>query len=239
MAISQIPIENMFSKHFGGTSRGTLDSARKGYFFTFYLQIPNMLVNVPGVEFKDTMSMSKYLTATTVSIDGFDISVSKNTTQGVGNTKYSEVTGIDFGDSITTAHREFKGLPMSRLFHAWVKLMADYTTGGRHVITGENNQQSGYKCTILQVNTDSDYETIQNAIMYTGCFPDKDPMSGYLNQDITSLDKVPDISITWNIDKFFHSFDFPFVLQEASVWLSTMRESILATRNGDFGGPTL
>lgn len=242
MAISPVPAKNQFSKNFGGTNRGVADSAMMGYFYTFFLDVPEQLRSliIPGVAdaFKGPSDIPTYLSALCTNIDGFDVTHGKTTSNGVGNTRYHEATTVDTGDSVSTTFKELQNLPISRIFHSWSKLMNDYRTGGAHYRVGAGNTSKNYKCTILEVTTLSDWDTIEHAVMYTGCFPDKDPLSQRTSQSITNIDKMSDINISWSVDAHFDGWDYQWVMDQARAWVNTMKDDIENVRNGVFNGPS-
>jgi len=234
--ISNAPIIDPFSGAYGGNNpKYVADAAPRGYFFVFYLGIPETLVKLPEIKspINTIPNISLYLSAMTVNIDGFDTSMGKVTTEGRAGRKQNDATRQDFPDSVTCTIRERDGLPIIRIMSAWSNMIADLRTGGRHynLVAGDTALSTRYKCKILVAYTKQDYSTLQLAVLYSGCFPDKVPYSAITNQDITTVDNVPDHNIGWSFDGVPEfSISNPQIEEMAKSLVTTYRGPIETVR---------
>lgn len=234
--INPVLLENIFSKAHGGTNRGTADNFISGYFYTFFIDLPDIAVCPPIIT--STIDSFKYLSGTCLSFTPPSITLNKTTAMGAGTAKSSVPTNIDISDSVTTRHSEYDDLPTSRLLSNWVYSIRDPQTGGTNI---DNYKKSKYSCTIVYVILKPDWKTIQRAIVVTGCFPDKDPMDLF-DGDYQTHD-LKEVDITWSCDKVYDSnnpVQRQWVMGIAAGNVISMIPIIEEYRVGlKYGGPTI
>jgi len=200
---------NQFTKTFGGTSKGTATPFISGYFGVYFDDIPGTLANyIDGLSASD---ITRILSCTLMSITVPSVTVNKTTFNGIGGKKWSVVTNIDVGDSISCRFTEFSGLPIAKIFYTWARL-ARSPRYHASILNGEQYKKSAYSCSVFYWVTrpgmyvDSGNNTdIEVAYCFTGCFPSKAPTDAF-GSDVSTNDKV-EIDMDFNVDEMFCSLD--------------------------------
>jgi len=197
--------ENYVGRNFGGTTAGIADPYISGYHFIKWVKLPPLLDKQlkEGAEqliskLNSVEDSKTLLEASCLSVTPPSGTLNKAEFTGLGGTKFSVPTNIDYGNTITIKFLEFSGLPILHFFSSWVKMIRDYRTGVSNLM-GDDYSKQHYAGTLLYWTTKPDGRTVEFSSLYTGVFPTKDPRDLYTG-DVTSVDKLePDIefSIDW------------------------------------------
>lgn len=203
--------DNKFTRKWGGSNGDAVDPYISGYFFTHWPATPAMTkiyqaisqspsrANVQEADIPDILES----TCLSVTIPGGTLN--KAEYNGLGGTRFSVPTNVEFDNTVTMKFLEFSSLPILEIFHGWVRLIRDYRTGVTHVMdTGADNDytKSNYSTAMYYWTTKPDGRTIEYYACMTGLFPMKDPQDQY-GADITAYDKL-ELDIDFNIDYMFH-----------------------------------
>lgn len=192
----QALLQNRFSRNFGGTKEGVADPYVTGYFWAYWTDIPDALG--PRLQ-KFGISTSQLGTILTASCEAVttipEFTLNKSDITALGGTKWSVPSNIDIGNSITTRHREFSGLPIYKIMRAWCTMIRDYRTGVS-ALQGDDYTISKYSCTIFYFTTKPDGKTVEFALCCTGAFPTR-PNEGNFAHDVGTSDTVAS-EIEWN-----------------------------------------
>lgn len=193
-------------KTFGGTKIGTADPVITGYGGIYFDELPDGLSSNLDLS---TDEITKLLVSSSLSITVPSITLNKTTLNGIGGKKWSVITNVDVGDSISIRFTEWSSLPLAKIFYAWT----DIARSPRHHSSKYNSYKeytkSAYSCTIYYWMTtatmDPSADAIEIAFAFTGCFPDKVPTDAF-GLDVNTNDKV-EHDITFNVDEMFCSLD--------------------------------
>jgi len=194
------------TKTFGGTNVGTADPTITGYGGIFFDEVPSRMSEKLDLS---TSDITKILVSSSLSLSVPSITINKTTFNGLGGKKWSVISNIDVGDSISVRFNEWSSLPLAKIFYAW----ADIARSPRHHASRLNKAadytKSAYSCTIyywmLNPTMDPSPDAIEIAFAFTGCFPDKVPVDGF-GFDVNTNDKV-EHDISFNVDEMFTSLD--------------------------------
>tara|TARA_R110000824_G_scaffold347825_1_gene534579 strand:- start:338 stop:1042 length:705 start_codon:yes stop_codon:yes gene_type:complete len=192
------------TRNFGGTTKGTAEPYITGYHFIKVAHAPSMLKNHlspnPGNVSGDS-DINRILEATCASVTPPGGTLNKTEFNGLGGTKWSAPTNIDYGTSLTMRFVEFEYLPVLTVIHSWVKMIRDYRTGVSALVGGELKKEN-YAATIYYWTTKPDGRTVEYSACYTGVFPTKDPQDLFTG-DLTASDKL-EMDIDFNVDWIWH-----------------------------------
>lgn len=201
-------------RNFGGTSANFIaDPYLTGYHFTkWYMPgSQNVFDSVSG-SFNSNIFTNKDdipgvfdVCCLSVTIPGGRLN--KTEIQGLGGTKWSVATNIDYDTSLTCKFLEFQQLPIFRAVHSWVKYIRDNKTGTTLGANEAATMKNNYSATVLYWTTKPDGKTVEFAACYSGVFPLKDPQELF-QSDVASVEKV-ELDIEFNVD---------FVYQESWVY---------------------
>jgi len=210
--------ENRHDRYFGGTSKGVADPYISGYHFIHFKHLPpnlsaHLAVNDPadlgfqeGPQGND--EIARLLAASCLSVTPVGGTLNRAEFTGLGGTKWSVPTNIDYGNTLSMRFLEYSRLPILHVFNNWFRMIREYRNG-TSLLTGSAKSQtsieytkSAYSGTLLYWTTKPDGVTVEYAACYTGVYPTKDPQELYAG-DIASSDKL-------EVDMEF-SFDMPFM----------------------------
>lgn len=233
LANSFAPIaSNTFSRKWGGSQADAVDPYVSGYFFTHWSYLPPQLgpaINVAGGpdgitgtgEAQDVLKSS----CLSVTIPGGTVNKAEFT--GLGGTKWSVPTNVEFDNTVTVKFLEFSSLPILAIIHGWVRLIRDYRSGIAETLSGgDNYTKSAYSGTMYYWTTKPDGQTIEYYSCMSGMFPLKDPTDQY-GGDLTTYDKL-EIDIDFNVDYVWHE-----------DWVKTRCDSLAEKVKGTHTGTTL
>jgi len=189
---------NLFSRKFGGTTKGVADPFISGYFFGTFESLPTAVASsVPGI------SAVNLIQAGLTSVTLPTANLNKTTLDGLGGNKWHVPAGIDIGDTCSLKFVEMSGLPYFQLFHTWFNLIRDIRTGVSQL---SSYSKEAYAANFIYAATTPNGSTIEFACYMTGMFPTKDPFDIY-GGDITAIDKVDyeqefSVDYVWVNDKW-------------------------------------
>jgi hypothetical protein len=214
-------------RHFGGTQKGTADPYISGYQFIYWKVLPKSLPAYMNYMYSSTGSVGpqergipgiqNFLANACMSVTVPGGTLNKTEFTGLGGSKWAAPTNMDYGNTLTIKFLEFSGLPVTRTFHSWFRMIREYRTGTSPLV-GNNNadnsySKTNYTGTLLYWTTKPDGVNVEFAALYTGVFPTKDPQDSF-NGDITSVDKL-EIDMEFSIDWIWQE---PWVYTEAQNW---------------------
>jgi len=240
---------NRFDRHFGGTQRGTADPYISGYHFVHFKDLPSYLETAIkndagdlGIDSNETIQ--KILAASTLAVTPPGGTLNKAEFTGLGGTKWSVPTNIDYGNTLTIRFLEYSRLPILHIFHSWFRLMREYRTGtsplyGSGPSGGDTTYtKKSYSGTVLYWTTKPDGATVEYSACYTGVFPTKDPQDSY-SGDVTAVDKL-ELDMEFSLDWIWKE---KWVRDECQFWANTYREEgynvhgSISTENGGIDEP--
>jgi hypothetical protein len=218
--------ENQFDRRFGGTSAGTADPYVSGYHFIYFKKLPPKLATNIGIvnsgsnapNIGGVNQVQQLLSASCLSVTPPGGTLNKTDFTGLGGTKWSVPTNIDYGNTITIKFLEYSSLPIKNVFHGWVRMIRDYRTGVS-VLEGNNYTKSQYASTLLYWTTKPDGKTVEYAACYTGVFPTKDPQDLF-SGDIGTYDKL-EIDMEFSLDWAWHE---NWVYAECQKWANSFHQ---------------
>lgn len=204
---------NLRDRNFGGTS-GTqvADPYISGYHFTTW-RLPSYLNDYmtkgfmgategnPNIidNYSDAQSV---LAATCLSVTPPGGTLNKAEFIGLGGTKWSVPTNIDYGNSLTCKFVEMTGLPILQIIGGWVKMIRDNKIGLSHLHGFSELSKENYAATVFYWTTKPDGFTVEYSACYSGVFPTKDPQDLFTG-DVASVDKL-EMDIDFNVDFIWH-----------------------------------
>ena len=202
--------ENQFDRNFGGTTKGVADPYISGYHFISFVKIPDSLTKYVsrgdgknhGIGTK--AEIQNTLAASCLSVTPPGGTLNKAEFTGLGGTKFSVPTNIDYGNTITVKFLEYSSLPIMSIIGGWVRMIRDYRTGTSQLDGSGDSEytKSNYAGSLLYWTTKPDGRSVEFSALYTGVFQTKDPMDLYTG-DVTAVDKLePDIE--FNVDWIWH-----------------------------------
>lgn len=209
--------KNRLDRNFGGSnSNYTADPYLTGYQFVKFFNFPreaiaNLIVTgdsgPPKVASK---KITRFLEANTFSVTPPGGTINRTEFTGLGGTKWSSPTNVDYGNTITLKFIEFSGTPVLQILHAWARLIRDYRNGAMPGNVNYNSKPS-YTCNLLYWTTKPDCVSVEYAALYTGCHPNKDPQDSF-SGDVETVDKL-EIEVEFGIDYPWHE---PWVYNKAA-----------------------
>jgi hypothetical protein len=219
---------NLFSRRFGGTTKGTADPHITGYFYIQLENLPPKLAD--GTGGLSTNDISLLIQSNTNSITLPGATLSKTTFDGLGGLKWHVPTMIEIGDTLTLKHVEFSGLPMFRIYHAWFNLIRDYRSGISQ-LKGSDYTKSSYACNLIYAAVKPDGLTVDFAVYATGMFPTKDPYDIY-GSDITAVDKL-EYEQEFSVDYIF--VNDSWVMKKAKALAESAHKGAALVEKGEIG----
>jgi len=202
---------NRFDRNFGGTTKGVADPYISGYSFIYFKTLPPQLATIMENDKSDlgwrggsgTLEEARrLLSASMLAVTPPGGTLNKAEFTGLGGTKWSVPTNIDYGNTLTIRFLEYSRLPVLDIFHSWFRLIREY----RYGVTGLQGSfgptaytKSAYTGTMLYWTTKPDGITVEYSACYAGCFPTRDPQDLYAG-DIAANDKLEldmEFSIDW------------------------------------------
>ena len=206
-------------RHFGGTSGSIVaDPYISGYHYIYWSSLPPQLntyiATGDGERYSGTLkgtgsglpsvsAVGAFLQGSCLSVTPPGGTLNKTEFTGIGGTKWSVPTNIDYGNSVTVKFLEFTGTPVLNIIHGWCRLIRDAKTGVTSLQNSdEDYTKSAYAGTMFYWTTKPDGFTVEYSACYTGMFPTKDPQDLY-SGDITAVDKL-EVDIDFNVDWIWH-----------------------------------
>ena len=211
MAFNNLFDKGYAGRNFGGTSNNFVaDPYLSGYHFTSWY-MPNSKAFgsfiTGGATKPDDAKIPSLFDACCLSVTTPGGRLNKTEIQGLGGTKWSVPTNVDYDTSFSCKFLEFNGLPIFKTISAWVRYIRDNKTGTTFVQNKDATEKNNYSATVLYWTTRPDATTVEFAACYSGVFPLKDPQELF-QSDVASIEKV-ELDIEFNVD---------FVYQESWVY---------------------
>jgi hypothetical protein len=158
---------------------------------------------------------------------------------GLGGSKWSVPTNMDYGNTLSVRFLEYSRLPIFHIFHSWFRLMREYRTG-TSMLTGSAasdatpNQytKKSYSGTMLYWTTKPDGVTVEYSAAYTGVFPTKDPQDSFPG-DVSAVDKL-EIDMEFSLDWIWRE---KFVRDECQFWANVFHAEGVQRHGGIKLGP--
>ena len=219
-------------RNFGGTNANLVaDPLLSGYHFTkWYLpsnpQFRNLIDDWGESSKVNRNNVEQVLDVCNLSITPPGGTLNKTEIQGMGGTKWSVATTVDYQTSFSAKFLEFTGMPVFGIIHSWIKYIRDNKTGLTSNNSTEATMKENYAATVLYWTTKPDGMTVEYAAAYSGVFPTTDPQN-LMQSDVASVDKV-ELDIEFNVD-FVYQEDW--VYDEAERHSSYYGTDILEFRN--------
>jgi len=196
------------TRYHGGTVEGIAEPYVTGYHHIHWLKLPDIAkVEIEGSSGNLTKdNCSDLLAASCLSVTPPGGTLNKVSFTGLGGTKWAVPGSIDYGDSISIKFLEYSGLPITQIFHSWIKNIRDYRTGVSSTLEA-GNQREGYSKkkyagTLLYWTTAPDGITVEYSACYAGVFPLKDPQDLF-SSDVENVGKI-EPEIEFNVDYVWH-----------------------------------
>lgn len=142
------------------------------------------------------------LEATCLSITPPGGTLNKTEITGLGGTKWSVPTNIDYGTSLSCKFLEMSGLPVFKVIHSWARVIRENKSGLTRITSPSQYEKSDYAATVFYWTTKPDGMTVEFASCYSGVFPLKDPQDLFAG-DLSSVDKL-EMDIEFNVDFIYH-----------------------------------
>jgi len=196
------------TRYHGGSVEGIAEPYVTGYHHISWLKFPKIgEVSSPGSSGTLTSSdCQELLAASCLSVTPPGGTLNKVSFTGLGGTKWAVPGSIDYGDSISIKFLEYSGLPITQIFHNWIKGIRDYRTGvSSKLESGENRDKYSkktYSGTLLYWTTAPDGITVEYSACYAGVFPLKDPQDLF-SSDVENVGKI-EPEIEFNVDYVWH-----------------------------------
>jgi hypothetical protein len=217
--------ENRFDRHFGGTQKGVADPYVSGYHFIYFKTLPTALTSALANDIADlgissNNDVQNLLSASCLAVTPPGGTMNRAEFTGLGGSKWSVPTNMDYGNTLTVRFLEYSRLPIFHIFHSWFRLMREYRTGtsmltGSAATPGSTSQytKEAYSGTMLYWTTKPDGVTVEYSAAYTGVFPTKDPQDSFPG-DVTAVDKL-EIDMEFSLDWIWRE---KFVRDECQFW---------------------
>lgn len=224
-------------RNFGGTNSALVaDPLLSGYHFTKWI-LPNegQFIQLGGTETVNSTYKAKANSAispaTILDICNLSITppggtLNKTEIQGMGGTKWSVATTVDYQTSLSAKFLEFSGMPVFSIIHSWIKYIRDNKTGLTYNTNTAATFKENYAGTLIYWTTKPDGKTVEYAAAYSGVFPLTDPQN-LLQSDVATVDKV-ELDIEFNVDFVYHE---DWVYRKAEEFSATYGSEILSFRN--------
>ena len=164
---------NPYTKTFGGTNKGTADPFISGYFGCYFQDLPQALTTqkVNQLGFGNT-SFNKLLSAIALSVTVPAVTINKTTFTGIGGKKWSVISNIDVGDSLTVRFTEFSGIPIGKILYSWGKIARSVRHHVSALGAGEYTK-SQYAASLyywtMRPSMNPDAKDVEVAFCFTGC----------------------------------------------------------------------
>ena len=200
--------ENQYDRNFGGTVKGVADPYISGYHFIHFTKIPDQTETYAKYADGGRASLSKdeiikLFDASCLSVTPPGGTLNKAEFTGLGGTKFSVPTNVDYGNTLTIKFLEYSAVPILSAVSGWVRMIRDYRTGvSRLDANADAYTKSAYAGAVLYWTTKPDGVTVEQSAFYTGVFPTKDPLDLYTG-DLTAVDKL-EVDIEFNVDWIWH-----------------------------------
>ncbi len=194
--------KNRFNRNFGGTQIGTADPYVTGYHHIYFSSIPKNLEKYSGEKTPDIQNL---LAASCLSVTPPGGTLNKIEFTGLGGTKWSVPGNIDYGNTVSIKFLEFNQLPITNIFHNWIKMMRDYRTGVTDIIDGPDGAgytKKTYSSLLYYWTTAPDGRTVEYYACYDGVFPTKDPQDLF-SSDVETVGRL-DVEIEFSLDYIWH-----------------------------------
>lgn len=203
--------DNTFTRRWGSL-KTTIDPYITGYAFVHFAYLPEYLGKVisstsGGQALTDisTTSIKNLLASTCLSVNIPGASLSKAEFNGLGNVRWAVPSGVDWDNNCSMRFIESSGLPIHGIFHGWIRMIRDYSTGVS-ILSGESGTQqytkSNYSAVAYYWTTEPNGLNVEYHSCLTGLFPMRDPTDQF-SHDITSNDRL-EIDMDFNVDYLWH-----------------------------------
>jgi len=215
--------KNRFSRNFGGTQIGVADPYVTGYHHIYFTGLPDLLAKYTGEKKPD---MESLLSASCLSVTPPGGTLNKIKFTGLGGTKWSVPGNIDYGNTVSVKFLEFNTLPITNIFHNWIKMIRDYRSGVTDIIDGNDGagySKKTYACLLYYWTTAPDGKTVEYYACYDGVFPTKDPQDLF-SSDVETVGRL-DVEIEFSLDYIWHE-----------DWVKTKCQSLSDRLSGDKAG---
>ncbi len=194
--------KNKFNRNFGGTQLGVADPYVTGYHHVYFSGLPAGLSKYVGM---NSTEIQNYLAASCLSVTPPGGTLNKIEFTGLGGTKWAVPGNIDYGNTISVKFLEFNGLPLTKIFHNWIKMMRDSRTRVTDIIDGADGtgySKVNYACLLYYWTTAPDGKTVEYYACYDGVFPTKDPQDLF-SSDVETVGRL-DVEIEFSLDYIWH-----------------------------------
>ena len=200
--------QNAFSRKFG-TTASAVDPYISGYFFTQWAHLPAALpqyISIPksttGSVPTSNAQINNTLSSLVVHVALPAVIVSKTELTGLGGVRWGAPTHAEQDTTLSMRFYELSGLPVSLIFHGWVRMIRDYRSGVSGLTSPDTSptfySKSNYASSLYYWTTKPDGLNVEFSALATGLFPMKDP-ADLFGHDITTNDRV-EIDIDFNVD---------------------------------------
>ena len=202
--------KNMFSRKFGGTSKGVADPYVTGYHFIWFDALPTNLSTAlkkyeGNSKIESDNDIKKILAASCLSVTPPGGTLNKVEYTGLGGIKWAVPGNIDYGNTVSVKFFEFSKTPILDIMHGWVKMIRDYRTGASDIAEskdGSGYTKETYAGLLYYWTTAPDGLTVEYAACYDGVFPSKDPQDLFTS-DVETVGRL-DVEIEFNVDYAWH-----------------------------------
>lgn len=209
---------NRFTRKWGGSTTDAVDPYISGYFFTAWAYLPARLgesIQLAGGTDGINSDAAQVLEASCLSVTVPGGTVNKTEFTGLGGTRWSAPTNVEYDNTATVRFLEFSTLPILAIMHGWVRLIRDYRLGVTQTLESTYSK-SEYSGTMYYWTTKPDGVTVEYYACMSGMFPMKDPTDLY-GADITTYDKL-EVDVDFNVDYIWHE---PWVKSKCKSYAST------------------
>ncbi|MCK9597379.1 hypothetical protein M0R19_09415 [Candidatus Pacearchaeota archaeon] len=234
---------NPYTRTFGGTNKGTADPFISGYFGCYFQDLPQALTTDKVNQLGFGNSIQKVLSAVALSVTVPALAINKTTFTGIGGKKWSVISNIDVGDSLTVRFTEFSGVPIGKILYSWGKIGRSMRHHTSALACGEYTK-SQYAASLyywtMRPSMNPCAQDVEVAFCFTGCFPNKVPLDSY-GGDVATNDKV-EIDVDFNVDEVFCTMekDNQWVMDKVvTIMGNVLNYGQLKTdiSEGNLGGP--
>jgi len=198
------------TRYHGGTNAGIAEPYVTGYHHIKWLKLPKIASEVNNNTSSGSLEggedAANLLEASCLSVTPPGGTLNKVSFTGLGGTKWAVPGSIDYGDSVSIKFLEYSGLPITQIFHTWVKNIRDYRTGVSSKLVAHESREGyskkQYAGTLLYWTTAPDGVTVEYSACYAGVFPLKDPQDLFAS-DVENVGKI-EPEIEFNVDYVWH-----------------------------------
>jgi len=228
-------VPQIMDRHFGGTDKGVADPYVSGYHFIYWQNLPAALqqfqAHIAGNGNLNNKQINMLLAGSCLSVTPPGGTLNKAEFTGLGGTKWSVPTNVDYGNTLTIKFLEFQNTPILKIFHSWFRMIREYRTGTSPLVgtEGASNEYTKrhYSASLLYWTTRPDGLNVEYAAYYTGVFPTKDPQDAFAG-DVTAVDKL-EIDIEFSLDWIWQE---PWVYQAAAEQAQIYHDTNMVNRHG-------